>query len=185
MRQIRIPIALPRLRTGLSCDASELLLKAFEDYIESDEFTRKLNHDEIKLSFKSRSDDGFGIIFSPSNWIGTVVDISYDDFDYLIATINININYDDELIDMIEKCSNAIPVLIVDFDYDEKEFKIINIPVVEVSAYIFGLKCETRKSYENKKNSYDHLELIKAPIVPSIIKRVKRDDPNGETDQRL
>lgn len=180
MRQIRIPIALPRLRTGLLCDTSELLLKAFEDYIESDEFTRKLNHDEIKLSFKTRSDDGFGIIFSLSNWIGTVVDISYDDFDYLMATINININYDDEIIDMIEKCSNAVPVLIVDFDYDEKEFKIINIPVVEV-AYIFGLKCETRKSYENKKNSYDSLGL-KVPIVPPIIKRVKRDDPDGETD---
>lgn len=146
MKQIKIPIRFPYALLP----REDMLRESFEQYIETEEFTKLLNHDEIKLSFSSNLGmKEHVLVLSPVNHIGTVVDISYVD-DVLTATVNLLDIYADDavFIDILEHGTNAIPVLTL--NYVDGKIKVINVPVLHVSAYVNGQACSTRNDFNIK-----------------------------------
>lgn len=148
MKKIKLPIRFPYALLKYERDTVK---ESFEQYIETEEFTKRLNHDEIKLSFSSNLGTKEHVfVLSPVDYIGTVVDISYVD-DVLTTTVNVLDIYTDDtsLIDILEHGTNAVPVLTL--NYVDGKIKVINVPVLYVSAYVNGQACSTLTNFNNIK----------------------------------
>lgn len=168
MKQIKIPI-----RFQYEFFSKEFSIKeAFEKYIESEEFTIALNHDSVKLMFGSsiKSQTPF-LILSQTDWIGNVVDISYDNNGVLMATINLLAYYekDDTMLEILEHAANAVPVMVL--NYIDDKFTVIGIRALQVSAIVSGQTCSTARQFNSAK--FSNMLTYSEPI--RIYK--KRDDP--------
>ena len=150
MKQIKIPI-----RFQYEFFPTEASIKgAFEKYIESEEFISSLKNNSVDLMFGGaiKSQTPF-LILRHTDWLGNVTDISYDENDVLMATIDLWEHYakDEAMLEILEHATNAVPVMVL--NYVDNRFTVIGIRALQVSAIVSGQTCSTAQQFYSAKFS--------------------------------